>query len=135
MATTRRKAKGRSGASRFAGIPHNVMESESYTLLDGWAVKLLLEMAKQYNGHNNGDLSATWKVMQGRGFRSNGTLSDALKQLEQAGMIEKTRQGGRNRCSLYALTWAPIHECKGKLELRPTTTPSNKWKQSIDSGG
>jgi hypothetical protein len=40
-----------------------------------------------------------------------------------------TRQGGLHQCSLFALSWHPIHDCGGKLECAPTTIPSGDWKQ------
>lgn len=122
------KNNNRRQKGRWAGIPHRVIESGSYSRLDGWDVKLLLELAKQYNGRNNGDLSATFSQSKELGWRSSGTLSGAIKKLLRYGFIQKTRQGGKNRCCLYALTWAAIDECKGKLEVGPTKTPSNLWQ-------
>lgn len=124
------KPKGRARNARYAGIPHIVMESENYSKLSGWDVKLLLELAKQYNGGNNGDLSAAWSTMRKQGWRSPGTLNTSIKRLLQFGFIVQSRQGGRHKCSLYALTWRPIDECKGKLEIATTTQASNEWKVS-----
>ena len=120
--------KGRAKNGRFAGIPHSVMESESYYLSSGNALKLLLELVKQYNGRNNGNLSAAFSVLKSRGWRSKKTLSRCLTELLKRGLIVKTREGWfRNpgaRCALYALTWLPIDECEGKdLELGPTRGP------------
>jgi hypothetical protein len=44
------------------------------------------------------------------------------------GFIEQTRQGGKNQCSLYAVTWLAIDECNGKLDVNPTRAASNLWK-------
>ena len=120
--------RGRAKNGRFAGIPHSVMESESYYLSSGNALKLLLELAKQYNGHNNGDLSVAFSVLKSRGWRSKKTLARCLTELLERGLIVKTREGWfRNpgaRCALYALTWHPIDECAGRdLELGPTRGP------------
>lgn len=125
MAKDRRaRITGRKGNAPFLNIPHDVLSSESYRELDGWTVKLLVDIAGQFKGNNNGDLTAAWSLMQARGWKSKGTLHKALKALLAAGMIEQTRQGGRNRCSLYAVTWRPIDECRGKLDVKPTTGPS-----------
>ncbi|BEH13262.1 helix-turn-helix domain-containing protein [Marinobacter shengliensis] len=125
MAKDRRaRLTGRKGNAPFLSIPHSVLSSDSYNGLDGWSVKLLVDIAGQFKGHNNGDLSAAWSLMQARGWRSKGTLHKALKALLEAGLIEQTRQGGKNRCSLYAVTWRPIDECKGKLDVKPTQAPS-----------
>ena len=120
--------RGRARNGRYAGIPHSVMESESYYLSSGNALKLLLELVKQYNGHNNGDLSAAFSVLRSRGWRSKGTLVRCLTELLEMRLIVKTREGWFSnpggRCALYALTWLPINECQGKdLELGPTRAP------------
>ena len=120
--------RGRAKNGRFAGIPHSVMDSESYYLSSGNALKLLLELVKQYNGHNNGNLSAAFSNLKSRGWRSKRTLARCLKELMERGLIVKTREGWfRNpgaRCALFALTWLRIDECQGKdLELGPTLGP------------
>lgn len=91
-------------------------------------MKLLVDVASQFNGKNNGDLTAAWSVMRDRGWKSPGTLHKALRALLNAGLIQETRSGGRHRCTLYAVTWRGIDECKGKLDVNPTVTPSNRFQ-------
>lgn len=125
MAKDRRaRATGKKGNAPFLHIPHDVLSSDAYKSLDGWSARLLVDIAGQYKGHNNGDLCAAWSIMQSRGWKSKGTLHRALNALIDAGLIEQTRQGGRNRCSLYGVTWRAIDECKGKLDVSPTKAPS-----------
>lgn len=137
MATSakkRIKQTGRSGAT-YVGIPHYVYRSHEFGQLDGWCLKLLIEVAGKYNGFNNGDLSCTWSQLSKRGWRSNGTFRKALKQLLGADWLICTRHGGRNRCALYALSWWPVDPCERKgLEVRPETTPSNRWQKSKSLG-
>lgn len=124
----RRKATGRS-AARFVGIPDYVFRSEEFGRLNGWDLKLLIELAGSYNGFNNGNLSCAYSQLKERGWRSNGTLSDARRRLLSAGWIVTTRHGGKHRCSLFAITWAAIDACEGKgLEVKPETTASNLWQ-------
>jgi len=120
----RAKLTGRKGQAGFLNIPHSVLESAAYKGLDAWAVKLLVDIAGQFRGANNGDLCATWSVMRDKGWRSPSTLNKALKQLLDGGLIQVTRQGGRNQCSLFAVTWRGIDECKGKIDVKPTKGPS-----------
>jgi len=120
--------RGRAANRRYAGIPHDVMESDAYSSCSGNGVRLLLELAKQYNGHNNGDLCAAFSVLKSRGWRSKKTLARCLGELMTLGLIVKTREGwfsnAGGRCALYALTWQSIDECDGKdLELPPTRAP------------
>jgi hypothetical protein len=105
-----------------------VLGSEAYRSLGGWEVKLLVDIASQFSGKNNGDLGASWTVMQSRGWNSPGTLNNALKGLLSAGMIQETRSGGRHRCTLYAVTWRGIDDCKGKLDVNSTIAPSNLFQ-------
>lgn len=129
MTKARWKHKGRSDSGGFFKLPHAVMDSPSYGSLSGSAVKLLNDLGRQYRGHNNGDLSAAWKVLRGRGWKSRDTLARALSELLELGLIEKTRQGGLHLCSLYALTWYAIDECDGKLDVPATRVASGLWKQ------
>lgn len=124
-----RKPFGRNKSKvRFAGIPHHIMDCDNYQNIGAWETRLLLELARQYNGSNNGDLSAPWSQLKQRGWKSKGTLNKTIKNLLHWGLIELTRQGGKHQCSLYGLTWQNIDECNGKLEIAPTRTPSNRWK-------
>lgn len=66
--------------------------------------------------------------MQPRGWRSKATLDKARKELLAAGWLELSRQGGRNRCSLYSVTFYAIDECGGKLDVPPTLTPKSTWR-------
>jgi len=133
MALSRLKTKGRKEAPRgFAGIPRHVMDNPDYINLTGNAVKLLNALSYQFRGKNNGDLTAAWGYMKRHGFNSQATLHRATKELVDARLILKTREGmflkPGGRCALYALTWLPIHECPGKdLEVKPTITPPRKF--------
>lgn len=114
----------------FVALPHAVIRSHSYSLLSAHAIKLLFDQLAQYNGGNNGDLSTAWTLMKPRGWKSKETLSKAIKELIEAGWLELTRQGGRHKPSLYAVTFYAIDECKGKLDVQPTRTPRGTWKQN-----
>jgi len=117
---TKRK-KGRS--AQFVRLFHRLLDDPQYIALSHPAKTLLVDVAMQYTGKNNGDLAITLSMMKKRGWSSNSTLNRALKKLIKAEWLILTRQGGRHKCSLYALTWESIDECGGKLEVKPTTTP------------
>lgn len=128
MSRTRKKSKGRSENGGFLGLPHELLNSTNFRNLSAHAVRLLIDIGSQYRGGNNGDLTAAWKIMSARGWKSRDTLNKALTELLHFGMIEKTRHGGRNRCNLFALTWRAIDDCSGKLEVASTTVASGRWK-------
>ena len=130
MARSLSKSKGRREKGTFLAIPRAVVDSPQYAELSAYGVKLLIDLHAQYRGTNNGDLSAAYKLMQPRGWRSKGTLHKALQELRQAGWVVVSRQGGRHKCSLYALTYLAIDECKGKgIDINPTAAPLGTWKK------
>ena len=128
MARTRFKAKGRRESGSFIALPHNLLDSREYAALSAHARMLLIDLFAQYRGHNNGDYSAAWTLMEPRGWRSRETLGRALAQLLEAGFIVKTKQGGRNIPCLYGVTWKGIDECDGKLDIKANPVPLNTWK-------
>ena len=133
------KSKNKSTKPPFVKLPHPILKSNAYKSLGAWDRTLLIELILQYNGKNNGDLSAPYSFMKTRGFNSSGTLSNASKELEKKGLIEITkfpRKTGTNfeMTKLVALTWLPIDECKDKhgnykLEVDANPIPSHKWKK------
>ena len=129
-ARTLLRAKGRSESGRFLALPFVLTESPNYCRLSHLAARMLIEVARQYNGRNNGDLAATAKTLGPRGWNSNESITRALKELEHYGFIVRTRQGGLNRCNLYAITWKGIDECGGKLDVSANPVPTNNWKQA-----
>ena len=116
----------------FLMLPHAVLRSDNFKALSPKAVKLLLDIAVQYNGKNNGDLQATWRFMKPRGWKSRDTLSSGIRELLHYGFVEKTRQGYMNVCSLYALTWCRIDDCGDKFDegIKPTLVGSGEFKLS-----
>jgi len=108
----------------FAGIPRIIMDNPDYINLSGNAVKLLNELARQFKGKNNGDLTTAYSVLKSRGFKSKDSIKRGRDELITANLIMETRLGlftnPGGRCSLYALTWQPIDECQGKLDVKET---------------
>lgn len=130
MPRRRDRTTGRRESGSFLGLPHAVLDCTNFRMLSAHAVKLLVDMGASYRGNNNGDLCITWKLMQRRGWKSRDTLNRARRELLHFGFIELTRQGGLHSPSLYGLTWQPIHECKGKLDVAPTRVASGLWRET-----
>ena len=126
------KHKGRRDIGTFLALPHDVINSENFSCLSGNAVKLLVQIAAQYNGKNNGDLTLAWSCMKTRGWKSPATLNRARKILIDYGMIVMTRQGGLGKASLYAITWQSVNECQGKHEHPVTQVAPGTWKEPPD---
>jgi len=124
----RRQQKGRGKGPPFLSIEHRIADSDEFGCLSGYGTKLLLELARQYRPGRNGDLSIAWSLLRTRGWRSQATVQGAKHELLEAGWIIETRKGGRNRCSLYALTYYPIDESHKHLEPATTVAP-HLWQQ------
>jgi hypothetical protein len=56
-------------------------------------------------------------------------LSKALKELRGGNWIEVSRQGGRHKATLYAVTFYAIDYCKGKLDVSSTGSPRSTWRK------
>jgi hypothetical protein len=92
------------------------------------AHKTLNYIASQYNGKNNGDLDICETNARRRGLKmSAASLRRGANELEEAGVIQKTRQGGRNRNSLYALSWKEVNYEPRKHDYLASAQPSMGW--------
>jgi hypothetical protein len=114
----------------FAMIPRDMWLFEARLTLPHYAVILLIALAIQYNGRNNGDLALTWSIARRHGIHSKKQLVVGLRLLLDRGLIVQTREGSGIKpfgCALYAVTWLPIDDLVDKIDLRPTKTASNKW--------
>ena len=103
------KFKGSKYTEGFTGIVRSVFESPAFVALSPHACKLLLELAGQYRGNNNGDLTVAWSVVSKRGWKSRTTLWRCKAELIEAGFVYVTRKGHMSStCELLALTWFPL---------------------------
>ncbi|WP_339857959.1 hypothetical protein [Pseudohongiella acticola] len=113
----------------FLNLHRPLLNCQDFISLKGNSIKLLIDLGSQYNGHNNGDLCAAMSILKERGWNSNQQISKALKELLDKNLITQTRQGGLNMGpNLYAITWQPIDECKGKLDVSPTLSAPRTFK-------
>jgi hypothetical protein len=129
MARQRDKATGRRETGTYSAMPHAVLNAPEWCKLDGWTVKFIMDLLASYRGYNNGDLALTWRQASVRGWRSPGTLAKAKRNAINSGFVIASRQGGRNRCSLYAVSFFAIDECNGKLDIRSTNAPPATWRK------
>ena len=91
-------------------MPLLFLRSRACAELSPHGAKLLLDVLAMLgpNATRNGDISLTPKLMAVRGWSSRSTLNAAVKELEEHGLLVRTRQGGRLDCTLFALTLFPI---------------------------
>lgn len=126
----RRKITGRQSSDTFVRLPHSMMRHPSFFSLSGAAMKMLLFLASQYNGRNNGDLSATKSMVEAANVCAASKSKELLGQLEEAGFIVQTRHGIKKQCHLYAVTWIGIDRCPGKNLEIAAGPPRNDWRRT-----
>lgn len=119
---TRSKFKGGRGKRdgiAFVALPLVVLESKGYRQASATARALLIDVAMQYGGHNNGKLTACVKYLKPLGWSSNGTILRAMHDLQACGLIVETRKGARpNKAAWFALTWQELDQGVG-LDIDP----------------
>jgi len=115
---------------RYALVPREVLQSEAVCTMPNYGLRVLLAIAAQFNGRNNGDLSLTAAEARRFGISSTKQLYAAFAELQCRGLIIKTRQGGKRPmgCTLYALGWVRIQESdKYDVGVGATIKPVNGW--------
>jgi hypothetical protein len=111
--------KAKRDGSQFLALPLVVLQSPGYRAAGHVARSLLLDIALQYSGTNNGRLTACAKYLQPLGWSSNDTIVRARRELLDVGLLMETRKGARpNRAAWFALSWLALDVTDG-LEIDP----------------
>lgn len=125
----------------FAGVSHDVIDSHAFSDLSGEAVRVLLIVARQHNGINNGELQAAHSYMKPRGVGSEHTLQKAIAQLISHGFLYRTRgrgidpRTGENTPARYAITWASLTKNRKHLHCDDFVFNAfEKWKDEEKLG-
>lgn len=114
---SRKKWRGdaaRRDGTSFVLLPRIVLESLAFRSLSHPARALLVDIAMQFSGRNNGQLVCCAKFYRPLGWRSADTVTRALRQLLEAGLLIETRKGRRpNVASWFALSWRELDVTEG----------------------
>ena len=126
LKSIKQKRDGANGAVLL--VPHVVLNSPAYISLSGQAIKLLYDVAMQYNLSNNGALLASWRYMsEKRGWTSSAALNKAKAELIDHCLLVQTIQGMRpNKASWYGLTWYALDNITG-LEISAQAWPRGSY--------
>lgn len=133
MSKSYAQAKGRRANRPFKMLYDDMLKSKAFRYLTGNELKVLMYLISKYNGSNNGNLEILFSDVKSEIALTKPTLSTAIKGLIEKGFIVRSREGGKNTCSLYALTCYPVDECLSPSGLsvhylKPTLTSSDDWK-------
>lgn len=98
----------------FIALPLSVLDCPGYAKLSHPARALLLEVARQCKGDDNGRSLLSSAYMAPRGWKSADVIQRAKAQLIERGFIFETVKGHRpNKASWYAITWHKLGKLKG----------------------
>lgn len=99
---------------RFVALPLAVLECPAYGALSHPARSLLLEVAMQCHGDDNGRLLLSRAHLAKRGWKSADVIQRAKQELLDGGFIFETVKGCRpNKASWYAVTWRSLDKLPG----------------------
>ena len=115
------KPKSRSArdGGQFLALPRVVLDSPGWLQAGHTARSLLIDMACQYTGRNNGRLVATVDLLGARGWKSPGVLGQARRELLACGLLVEVRKGGfPNLAAWHALSWLDLNQTDG-LDINP----------------
>ncbi|MEE2651795.1 MAG: hypothetical protein VYE54_03635 [Pseudomonadota bacterium] len=114
------KPNGRGhGKEPFFRALHSIYDHTDYLALSKTARAFLWDLCRQYNGYNNGNISAAPGIMEPMGWNKKTALR-CRSELEQRGWISVTRYPrAQKEPILYRLTWLDIDRWEGKPTLDP----------------
>jgi hypothetical protein len=128
MGRDKRASKAGRDPGGFAAIPWSVLDSQAYRELSHPARALLVEMARQLRGDNNGALLCSRDYMAKRGW-SWDVVHRAKQHLIAAGFLHETVKGHRpNKASWYAVTWCALDRLAGLDEGTAQTFTRGAYK-------
>lgn len=95
-------------------LPWAVLDSSAYLSLSHPAKALLLELARQCHGDDNGRLLLSRAYLATRGWKSADVIQRSKEELLKAEFIFETVKGCRpNKASWYAVTWHKLGKLQG----------------------
>jgi hypothetical protein len=114
MAASKRFKGAKRDPGGFVAIPWVVLDSPAYQTLSHAGRALLMEVARQFHGNDNGRMLLSRAYLLTRGWRSADVIQRAKRELLDAGFIFETVMGQRpNKASWYAVTWMQLDKLDG----------------------
>lgn len=119
----------KSGVRQFALLPVDLLMDKSVTTLSHADFRVMVLLAGQYRGHNNGALGLTAEQARRAGIGSDNTLYRALKELAERGLIEQVHPASRvpPRPAMYAISWKPVDETRYTTAARTPSFSYRTW--------
>ncbi|MDZ4731688.1 MAG: hypothetical protein SH820_17295 [Xanthomonadales bacterium] len=111
-------------------LPVKALDSVAVKTLSHASFRVLVLIAAQFNGHNNGALGLTASQAADAGIGSNKTLYRSLQELETRRLIQKTFPASRvpPRPTMWSLAWIPLDDTKYTSETKQPTHAYLNWQ-------
>jgi hypothetical protein len=111
-------------------VPVLVLESQAVSTLPHAAFRVLVLLAAEFTGYNNGALGITASQAAQTGIRSDKTLYRSLHELEQRQLILMTYPASRvpPRPTMWALTWLPLDDTNYTSRTQKPTHAYRDWR-------
>ena len=110
------------------------MDTPAWQSLSGWAVAAYIELARHYNGINNGELYLSAREFAQKRQCTKSTAARAIAELVDKGFIEIARDSGfnvkdrRRQARQYRLT---VYFCD--LTKQPASKAFAKWQPKLST--
>ena len=120
-------------AGQFVAIPHMVLDSFAYRQLGYASRAMLVDLARQYTGTNNGRIVACNKYLKPKGWISHATITKCVNELLDSGLLLQTRLGMRpNRAAWFALAWYQLDAGAGMdMSNKEFLDLKVEWKRKV----
>jgi hypothetical protein len=135
----RHKGRSESGGT-FTAIPHAVQDCANWRQCSATAIKMLCDVARQYNGRNNGDLCAALSVLRPYGWTAPETVlgfaratalrlpaADSARRIARAELVRRDVEADR-RVRRQADLCEAVTRCAGRLETAARTVQAAEQK-------
>jgi hypothetical protein len=125
---SRGTGKSRAGRERYVWLRHWLIDSPAWKSLSGGARALYIELARRYNGSNNGRIPYSVREAVEALHISPATASRLLKMLEDRGFIVCTRKGAFSlKTTRDASTWL-LTEYDSDAPVAHATKEFMRWQ-------
>ena len=138
---SRKKIVPEAITGQILAIPRVVKRSKAYRSCSNLARALLIELADQHNGSNNGRLQLAYDYLREQGFYSKDQIAKGRDELISRNLIVLTRQGGLpvrrdgkstfGGASWFALTWLRISNFIG-LDISSSQYELGAWSKPFE---
>lgn len=138
MARTNRKGRS-TGSGRFVALHHFMLDTAAWRDLSPADRAVYVELAKLYDGSNNGRLALSARDAAERCRINKDTALRAFASLEEHGFVERVTLGGFSRKTRHASEWRlTMHRCnateaipsKAFQRWRPLSPQSGQSEES-----